>query len=130
MMKKSVKKKWLKALRSGEYSQTSGTLRRKSNDGVTSFCCLGVLCNIHAQEHPEIAAKETNPEVYLKSSALLPIEVAEWAGLTKDFIGGDPNGAAVDIGVTYRDRFTTLAALNDDEGLSFKEIANVIERCL
>lgn len=36
-----LKDKWLKALRSGEYSQTSCTL--KDSDG---FCCLGVLCDV------------------------------------------------------------------------------------
>jgi len=36
---KKIKKKWLKALRSGEYGQTKGVL----TDGEGNFCCLGVL---------------------------------------------------------------------------------------
>ena len=36
---KKIKKKWLKALRSGEYGQAKGVL----TDGEGNFCCLGVL---------------------------------------------------------------------------------------
>jgi len=36
-----VKTAWLAALRSGNYAQTRGALRR--TDG---FCCLGVLCDV------------------------------------------------------------------------------------
>lgn len=38
-MPKKMKKKWLKALRSGEYGQVKGKL----TDGNGGFCCLGVL---------------------------------------------------------------------------------------
>lgn len=37
---KKQKAKWLKALRSGEYKQTVGTLYDEKTQG---FCCLGVL---------------------------------------------------------------------------------------
>ena len=37
-----IKKKWLTALKSGNYKQGTGKLRRRDN----SFCCLGVLCDI------------------------------------------------------------------------------------
>lgn len=36
-------KKWLKALRSGEYKQTTGTLYNPKTGG---FCCLGVLQHV------------------------------------------------------------------------------------
>lgn len=39
-MPAKMKAKWLKALRSGEYSQTKGTLY---NPVTCGFCCLGVL---------------------------------------------------------------------------------------
>lgn len=35
---------WLKALRSGEYQQTTGRLRKSGPDA--GFCCLGVLCDL------------------------------------------------------------------------------------
>lgn len=37
--------KWIAALRSGEYKQTKGALRKA--DG---FCCLGVLCDLTRKE--------------------------------------------------------------------------------
>ncbi len=40
-------KKWLKALRSGKYSRTTGVLRRtRKDETVVGHCCLGVLCDI------------------------------------------------------------------------------------
>lgn len=41
-------KKWVAALRSGEYSQGRGRLRKGD-----TFCCLGVACDLYAKEHPE-----------------------------------------------------------------------------
>ncbi len=41
-MNKAIKKKWIDALRSGQYRQTRDKL--KSRNG--GFCCLGVLCDI------------------------------------------------------------------------------------
>lgn len=40
---KSQKKKWVEALRSGEYEQYTGELKHKYASGGTAFCCLGVL---------------------------------------------------------------------------------------
>ena len=118
-MKPKIKKLWVAALRSGDYKKTTGTLRDDHG-----FCCLGVLCNLHAQAHPRIAKKQTDPDVYLGESALLPEEVREWAGLKHD--DGDE--------VIVRGRNHTLPDLNDNgtsgKPWSFKEIADVIERQL
>lgn len=40
-MDAELKTKWLAALRSGEYEQTTGMLRRDD-----TYCCLGVLCDV------------------------------------------------------------------------------------
>lgn len=40
LLPKDVKKKWVEALRSGDYRQTVGTMYNPSVDG---YCCLGVL---------------------------------------------------------------------------------------
>jgi len=47
-MDPKVKRRWVKALRSGAYPQTSGALavRSGSPDQPDSFCCLGVLCDV------------------------------------------------------------------------------------
>lgn len=76
-MNPQVKRDWIAALRSGDYKQGRHVLRRGSQ-----FCCLGVLCNLHAQAHPEIAAKQTDPGMYMGKSQMPPNEVLEWAGLS------------------------------------------------
>ena len=40
-MKKVTKKKWIAALKSGDFKQGKGQLRHRDN-----YCCLGVLCVI------------------------------------------------------------------------------------
>ena len=44
-MDKALKDKWMKALRSGEYGQARGRLRRTRSQGH-AFCCLGVLADV------------------------------------------------------------------------------------
>lgn len=43
-------KRWVEALRSGEYKQAQGLLGRNFDDvdshRPTTFCCLGVLCDL------------------------------------------------------------------------------------
>lgn len=49
-MDEAVKNAWTTALRSGEYVQGKGTLRRTHQDGSeASYCCLGVLCDLAVQ---------------------------------------------------------------------------------
>lgn len=45
-MKAEWKKRWMDALRSGEYKQTRGILKWTDADGESHYCCLGVLCEI------------------------------------------------------------------------------------
>lgn len=115
-MKKKIMEKWVAALESGEYKQTKGQLRKKlEKKSAYGFCCLGVLCNLHAQAHPKIAAKETDPESYLGGDAFPPIEVLEWAGLQTE------NGQ-----INHKDwQSNSLTVLNDD-GKTFKTIAKTI----
>lgn len=44
-MNKAIKQKWVKALRSGRYTQGRGRLERIV-DGERHNCCLGVLCRV------------------------------------------------------------------------------------
>ncbi len=108
-MNPEVKTKWIAALRSGDYKQGKNKLRSDTNH----FCCLGVLCNIHAQEHPEIAAKETDPIRYMGKMSYPHDEVLAWAGVVKA-----PGESA------YK-----LSFMND-RGTSFEVIANWIEENL
>ena len=114
-MKKEIADKWIAALRSGEYKQIKGRLR--TDEG---FCCLGVLCNIHAQEHPEIAARQLRTSVYLRETTLLPRGVMKWAGVSLD-----NNECLLSAGDFTRHALTYL---NDKAGFSFEKIAEVIEK--
>lgn len=110
-MRKDIAEKWIKALKSGKYKQTSGYLRK--DDG---FCCLGVLCNLHAKEHPKIAKTQTNPNVYLGQMCVLPDSVKQWAEMDTD------------NGLIYNGKSHGCLSEMNDQGKSFKEIAEVIKQ--
>lgn len=110
-MNKKIKALWVAALRSGEYKQGHRQLR--SGD---KFCCLGVLCNLHAQAHPKVAAKETDPILYMGRLGFLPPAVVKWAGLQYDY------GARVTIKA-----FNGSLSHHNDSGRTFNEIADAIE---
>ena len=114
-MNKAIKKLWVAALRSGEYKQGEGQLRVATETG-TSFCCLGVLCNLHAQAHPEIAAMNDNPEMYMGEADVLPAAVIKWAGVKLQ--SGDY--------VIIDNHYERLSHHNDI-GRTFAEIADAIE---
>lgn len=49
-MNPKVKQAWIDALRSGKYKQGEGYLAQKAGE-ETFYCCLGVLCELHRQDH-------------------------------------------------------------------------------
>lgn len=111
-MNAKVKRMWVKALLSGRYKQGKGTLRR---DG--RFCCLGVLCDLHAKATGGKWKKEiTDDYSYHGSSATLPQVVAEWSGINDD----DPRLS----------RTGFRAAKLNDSGKDFNYIADRIENYL
>ena len=103
-MKKRIKNKWVKALRSGEYNQCAGKLVTERCLG-DSFCCLGVLTNLYVEE------KGNAKEAWYPIGTLSEV-VMKWADMKSK--GGQFRGS-------------TLIHLNDTERYSFKEIATVIE---
>jgi hypothetical protein len=116
-MKKKVKKLWVEALKSGEYSQGTGGLR----DGDL-FCCLGVLCDIHAKETSSEWAAPTFKSFssYSGYTVTLPTKVAKWAGLeNNDPIVKSPSGTDEEH----------LSVLNDG-GATFEQIAGLIDEQL
>ena len=111
-MKPQIKKLWVAALRSGDYVQGTGQLRTADN----KFCCYGVLCNLHAQTHPKIAAKQTDSQFYMGSDGLPGSSVLFWAGLRNV-------GAMVKIDGKIRE----LYSHNDNGEATFSQIADAIE---
>jgi len=110
-MKQAIKKKWLAALRSGDYKQTKEALRDEEG-----FCCLGVLCDVHRIENKKRWQKGFN---YYDENTILPHEIVNWAGLKNCNPGIEDSSICI----------STLADLND-EGKTFKEIADIIEKQL
>jgi hypothetical protein len=125
-MNPEIKQKWIAALRSGEYKQGKGGLRN-----TEGYCCLGVLCDLHAKETGnewERAEFDEN-DCYLRASGYLPAEVSAWAGLSK--IAYDRQLAPYtlpffDVPVVADGQDMTLSQLND-ANKPFAAIADVIE---
>ncbi len=128
-MKPAVKKLWLKALRSGKYKQAKNVLK-SSNGG---FCCLGVLCDLHAKETGEgywTGGKNKHAGVYHDTKTVdgykvndkteLTPAVMKWAGL--EF--SNPQCGKID-GFER-----SLAEYNDVLKYNFKKIASLIEKNL
>lgn len=111
-MDAAIKEKWVKALRSGDYRQGSGALRRqKGNDGL--FCCLGVLCDISGRGR----WREPNSD-----------EGAEFHYVEETFAVSTCLNVyqQLDFGIS-REHHRDLYTMNDG-GKSFPEIATWIEQ--
>lgn len=132
-MKKTVKKKWLKALRSGEYKQGKWQLQTPASEGtVASFCCLGVLCELAVAEGviPPPKLNTENDKMYYgngdgDTSTILPGAVIDWAFLKREVERGDKDN--------FRDPHAGahhLSFVNDFGGKSFNQIADLIEEHL
>ena len=113
---KQIYKRWLAALRSGKYKQATGEMRTctqiynaKKDEyevkKVHGHCCLGVL--------EDLAVRDGGPawdtKLGVSSDDSMPRKVI------LDFLGLD------------KDMVNHLIELNDAEGKSFEEIADVIE---
>jgi hypothetical protein len=120
-MKLKVKKQWLEALRSGKYKQTDGCLRYTDQNGSHGYCCLGVLCDIHAKE----TKHKWHDDKYFGKPSMLPLDVVRWAGLA-DVISKQYKD---DDEVEVRAGRDKLSILNDDQH-TFAEIADIIEKKL
>ena len=107
---KEWRRKWVEALRSGEYRQTSGVLRDR--DG---FCCLGVLCDLSKTgEWVKDGGDWRYEGLHSSDVATLPKPVQQLVGLRTNF--GRINGS----------QGHNLSEMNDIE-YSFASIADVIE---
>lgn len=102
-MKTEIKEKWLKALRSDDYQQTTGTLCDEKG-----YCCLGVLLDV------------VDKSQWRKT----PLGTTSWG---ERQLSVDLDKKAMDeIGVTFEQQ-ENLIEMNDNEYCSFREIANWIE---
>ena len=146
-LKPTIKKLWINALRSNTYKQGIGSLHTHDNN---TFCCLGVLCDIHRTKtlKKENNIWETHRQLlfrasYLDSVDILPKQVRDWA-FTSDDVLLNPVISIKDLPIpilhlvedhdSYELRYIlngiSLAELNDILKLSLNQIADVIENCL
>lgn len=117
-MNPEVKAKWIAALRSEKYPQTTEILRN-----CQGYCCLGVLTDLYLQEKGEEWGQQVREgDTYYHfnyDAENISSFVINWAGLN-----------SYDPDVVYNEDLSTLITLNDKERLNFNQIADVIEEQL
>lgn len=123
-MKESVRLRWEEALRSGNYNQTQETLGQVDPETkAESFCCLGVLCEIAAQDGVVDKSVDEEGKIYYlppdnsenPEYSVLPGVVAEWAGVWNS----NPD-------VVVEGDEISLAHVNDKLEYNFDQIADLI----
>jgi len=101
---------WLEALRSGKYTQTNGALQNSHG-----FCCLGLACKVIIP-----ADEQKIEDGYLRG--LYPgyqTSAPKWLNNIDEYAENSPLG-----------KKRKLSVLNDSDGFSFTQIADVIEEVL
>lgn len=126
-MKKRIGKKWVKALRSGEYDQCQGNLVSSTN-GEDSFCCLGVLADVQGYEFIE---STTLPWEELNNRKVLALAHPDYKTEAAARRHGDayclPKWARAGMKDEEMDE---LINMNDCEGKTFEQIADHVEKNL
>lgn len=104
---------WIAALRSGRYRQTRGVLFRKEpswGGAPAGYCCLGVACRLGGVKRNAMEGV-SDPEGL--STAATDFNFEKWLGVS-------PNSDLMTYAINW----------NDDERLTFKEIADRLEERL
>lgn len=120
-MNQEVKQLWVAALRSDNYKQGIRNLRIRDN-----FCCLGVLCDLFDNTLWVGVMGNTGVFTFLDTRAVLPGKVSQWAELGNSQL---QEGNPISISISMDDNLSSLIKMNDN-GSSFEEIADVIEKYL
>lgn len=103
-------KKWVAALRSGEYEQGTNALNKNGK-----MCCLGVACEIAIKYGVSLKIGyycDANIKTYDGETGILPSSVRDWLGLY-----------ARDGESQHAGKLTIF----NDSGKTFSEIADIIE---
>jgi hypothetical protein len=115
-MNPEVKARWVAALRSGAYQQTHNRL----TDHRGGFCCLGVLCDLYAEEFRVWATSMTCRASKKSCQGML---VCAWAGLNL-------SNTKVVIEGKRRELFWHNDGVSYDPPRTFAQIADAIEEQL
>lgn len=129
MANKENIRKWVTALRSGEYEQGREALRNGDK-----FCCLGVACDVALEDGLALRHGEDDAagHLYDDNPSFLPSAVMDWLGLDPDSTGTAAHAydnnivlAETPLGFGVRRVFATEA--NDELEWDFNQIADAIE---
>ncbi len=124
-------KKWVEALESGDYTQTTGRLKDESG-----YCCLGVACEIsglgtwmtqdevpgaseYASKHDIVFQLDEGTRGWTSTSLIR--EVMDWLDIRTNE-GGYNDGESEDGYIKDQ----SLIIDNDSEDMSFNDIAQII----
>jgi hypothetical protein len=142
-----VRTAWVAALRSGEFTRTTGKLTRVDggpNGAPVGHCCLGVLCELARRDGVPLLVSDDRAlgvRRYDGVDDLLPVAVRAWAELNEPDPSVDVSVVADvtddvdlldDIGLIDEDDQgnqgnLTLSTLNDHPSGSFAVIAAALE---
>lgn len=104
--------KWVNALRSGKYTQGIGALHTQDN----TYCCLGVVCNLY--NIPKVLNSFGIYE-YTFPNGKKQIGVPDGQWFEEIFGFGYDH---------YFEKAEILVDMNDERGMTFAQIADVIEK--
>ena len=123
-----TKDEWIVALRSEEYKQTKGCLRKTNDKGKPSYCCMGVLLDLVPdrvwEEVPAcIGASDTGDrqKCYLPNQKLSYLPSSGPLEILRNVLGLNDMDTLDNI-------CRRLIELNDNRGCSFKVIASYLEK--
>ena len=127
-------KRWVAALRSGEFKQTRGMLHWSQSDRDEGYCCLGVACELFYRERPEDlkrtidrgvifydGCKYSLPDLVIRSLGMVSLGLNGSSGKPSDKSLMSIPGGEEDI------EGWSLSEIND-KGATFEQIADLIER--
>jgi len=105
--------KWIRALKSGRYKQTIGTLQDEMG-----YCCLGVACKVLIPKDKLIIREDSLGRKFMVGN--LPSDQKYAPKWLK---------SVTNVDIEYKGKCLSeeLTSLNDDMKFSFKEIAKALE---
>ena len=114
---KDFKKEWIKALKSGNYVQGAGSLRKdpthSTPDCKPTYCCLGVACSVAGV-----------PEEYIKGEWIDYVDGYEYDVVPEVLHGESDGNELVDVLSCMNDTHT---ADTSEHKFSFTDIADWID---
>jgi hypothetical protein len=117
-------KAWIDALRSNEYPQSRHALKTSAG-----YCCLGVACEISKlgefkpQDSDFYLFFSKTPSGYeTQNRGHMPLHIQSHYGLVRNIVVFDADDTA------HLGYDSNIAELNDVRGLSFNQIADILEK--